>query len=351
MTDNSPEPEDLKRLDKRLQEVRQREAAKEPAAAPTSMGIAFRFATELVSALVVGGGLGWGIEWALERLFGFTTDFRLNELNNPTEPLLRRLLAEAPGSYQSSIMVGNLAEPAAEEIGADALLVRTGALYHDIGKLRRPFFFVENQFGGDNPHDRLSPHLSALVIIAHIKDGLELAEEYRLPQAIRNCIGEHQGTSLIKVFYRRALEAAEDPHEVPEGPFRYPGPKPQSRETALLMLSDVVEAAARTLERPSHQDIIQIVDRLIDDKLRDGQLDESPLSFKDLAAIRRSFYNTLTGMFHQRIKYPEQIAEEARTVARGANGRGQHALASGRPQPTAKRAPLDLHDDGHEADL
>lgn len=293
--------------------------------------------------------LAMGASVALERLFGFTTDFRLTELNNPHEPLLRKLLAEAPGSYQSSIMVGNLAEPAAEEIAADALLVRTGALYHDIGKIRRPFFFVENQFGGDNPHDRLSPHLSALVLIAHVKDGLDMADEYRLPDAIKRCIAEHQGTSLIKFFYQRAVETADDPHDIQESNFRYPGPKPSTRETALLMLADTVEAAARTLEHPSHQEISQLVQRLIDDKVRDGQLDDSPLSFHDLAVIRRSFVNTLAGMFHQRIKYPEQIADEVRKAAR-TQGKKPPAVDRVLPPPQEKK-PLDLYDEGDDADL
>lgn len=280
--------------------------------------------------------LATGATLALERLLGVTTPFRLVELSNPNETLLRKLLAEAPGTYQSSIMVGNLAEPAAEEIGADALLVRTAAMYHDIGKLRRPYFFVENQFGGENPHDRLSPHLSALVIIAHVKDGLELANEYRLPSSICDCIAQHHGTSLIKVFYQRAQEAADDPHEVQESAFRYPGPKPQTREAAILMLADTIEAAARTLERPSRPEVVQLVERLVEDRIRDGQLDESPLSFRDLAIAKRSFINTLTGMFHQRIKYPEQIARDVQNAQRKEEARRR---ASGKAPPTFPQLP------------
>jgi putative nucleotidyltransferase with HDIG domain len=274
--------------------------------------------------------LATGATLALERLLDIATPFRLMELANPNEPLLRKLLAEAPGTYQSSIMVGNLAEPAAEEIGADAILVRTAAMYHDIGKLRRPYFFVENQFGGENPHDRLSPYLSTLVIVAHVKDGLELAEEYRLPSPIRDCIAQHHGTSLIKVFYQRAMEAADDPHEVDESAFRYPGPKPQTREAAILMLADAIEAAARTLERPSRPEVVQLVERLVEDRIRDGQLDESPLSFRDLAIVKRSFVSTLTGMFHQRIRYPEQIAQDVQNAQRKEEARRR---ASGKPVP------------------
>ena len=262
------------------------------------------------------GGLGapllaMGASVVLERLLGITTDFRLMELGNPTEPILQRLLAEAPGSYQSSVMVGNLAEPAAEAIGANTLLVRTAAMYHDIGKVRRPYFFVENQFGGDNPHDRLSPHLSALIITSHVKDGLELADEHRLPAEIKDFIAQHHGTTLARYFYDRALHQAEDPKSVQEASFRYPGPRPQTREAALLMLADTVEAAARTLEKPSHAAIVEMVDRLVGEKVSDGQLDESPLSFRDLATVKRSFVATISGMFHQRIKYPDQLMREA----------------------------------------
>jgi putative nucleotidyltransferase with HDIG domain len=280
--------------------------------------------------------LATGASLALERLLGVTTPFRLVELSNPNEPLLRKLLAEAPGTYQASIMVGNLAEPAAEEIGADSLMVRTAAIYHDIGKMRRPYFFVENQFGGDNPHDRLSPHLSALVIIAHVKDGLEMAVENRLPTAVRDCIAQHHGTGLIKVFYQRAMEAADDPHEVQESAFRYPGPKPQTREAAVLMLADTVEAAARTLERPSRPEVVQLVERLVQDRIRDGQLDDAPLSFRDLAIVKRSFINTLTGMFHQRIKYPEQIAQDVQNAQRKEEARRR---GSGKAGPTYPPAP------------
>jgi len=280
-------------------------------------GASVQSRTIIVSAL---GGLAspllaMGASVALERVVGVTTDLRLMELGHPNEPVLRRLLAEAPGSYQSSVMVGNLAEPAAEAIGANALLVRTAAMYHDIGKVRRPYFFVENQLGRDNPHSRLSPHLSALVIIAHVKDGLELAEEYNLPPAIRSAIQEHHGTTLAKYFYQRACELAGNPEEVYEAGFRYPGPKPQSRETALLMLADTIEAAARALEAHSPLEVNNLVHQLIEEKISDGQLDESPLTFRDLAVVKRVFISTLNSMFHQRIKYPDQMEKEAHRAA------------------------------------
>jgi len=247
---------------------------------------------------------------ALERVVGVTTDLRLLELGNPNEAILNRLLTEAPGAYQGSVMVGNLAEPAAEEIGADALLVRTAAMYHDIGKLKRPYFFIENQFGGDNPHDKLRPHLSALTLIAHVKDGYELAREIGLPDQIAAVAREHHGTSLAALPHHAAVEQ-EGAENVNEADYRYPGPKPQSRESALVMLADSVEAAARTLVAPDADDIKQLVDEIVAGKAKDGQLDEAPLTFADLGAIKRSFVSTLTGMFHQRLQYPDNDSEDA----------------------------------------
>ena len=261
--------------------------------------------------------LAAGTVIALERLVGVTTDMRLMELGNPNEPILRRLLSEAPGSYQHSIMVGNLAEAAAEVIGANALLVRTAAMYHDIGKVSRPFFFVENQFGGQNRHDRLSPHLSSLIITAHVKDGLELAREARLPRAIQDGIAEHHGTTLVRYFYQRSLALTPPTEEVPESAFRYPGPRPLSRETAVLMLADSIEAAARTLDAHDHQHIKGLVDRVVDEKVRDGQLEDSPPTFHELALVRLSFVGTLTSMFHHRIRYEEQLAQDRPPPARG----------------------------------
>jgi putative nucleotidyltransferase with HDIG domain len=250
---------------------------------------------------------------ALERVVGVTSELRLLELANPNERILHRLLTEAPGTYQGSVMVGNLAEAAAEEIGADQLLVRTAAMYHDIGKLKRPYFFIENQFGGDNPHDKLKPHLSALTLIAHARDGYELAREIGLPDEVAAVTREHHGTALASIPYHAALEQ-EGAENVNEADYRYPGPRPQSRASALIMLADSVEAAARTLVNPDREGIEELVEELVAARVADGQLDESPLTFADLTAIKRSFVSTLTGMFHQRLRYPEQEPEQEQQV-------------------------------------
>lgn len=257
---------------------------------------------------------------ALERVVGVVTDLRLLELANPNEPILHRLLTEAPGSYQSSVMVANLAEPAAEAIGANPLLVRAAAMYHDIGKLKRPYFFIENQFGAENPHEKLKPHLSALTLMAHVKDGWELARELGLPQQIADIIRQHHGTSIATYPYHLAVQQ-DGEQNVNEADYRYPGPKPRTREAGLLMLADAVEAAARTLVNPTHEQIEELVDRIIRAKMDDGQLDECPLTFADLRTIRDSFVNTLHGMFHQRLKYPDQLEEEDEGSAPVAVGR------------------------------
>lgn len=245
----------------------------------------------------------------LETLFVITSSIRLLELSNPNHPLLRKLLMEAPGSYHHSILVGNLAEAAAEVIDADQLLVRVGAQYHDIGKTKRPYFFVENQFGGENPHDKISPTLSTLIIISHVKDGVELAREYQLPPAIIDFIKEHHGTDLVKYFYQRALENAQG-ESVDEQDFRYPGPKPQSKETAVVMLADAVEAAVRSLGRPTPGRIEGLVRRLIKERLESGQLDESNITLRDLDKIADAFVRVLTGIFHKRVEYPDIVPKE-----------------------------------------
>lgn len=245
----------------------------------------------------------------LETLFGITSSIRLLELSNPNHPLLRKLLMDAPGSYHHSMMVGNLGEAAAEAIAADQLLVRVGSQYHDIGKARRPYFFVENQFGGENPHDKISPTLSTLIIMAHVKDGVELAKEYKLPPMIIDFIREHHGTDLIKYFYTKALENAPE-DSIDERDFRYAGPKPQSKETAIVMLADGVEAAVRSLSKPSPGRIEGLVRRMVKERLDAGQLDESHLTLRDLDKISDAFVRVLTGIFHQRIEYPEGIREQ-----------------------------------------
>jgi len=255
--------------------------------------------------------LAIGIMLSLDRPLNLLTDLRLAELASPHQPLLQRLVREAPGTYQSSVMVGNLAEQAAEAIGANGLFVRTAALYHDIGKLKRPYFFVENQFGGENPHDKLSPFMSALILSSHARDGAEMALEANLPPQIIDLIEQHQGTELIRYFYEKAGEQAAEDVEVPEANFRYPGPKPQTKEAAVIMLADTVEAAVRTLDDPSPARVERMVNRLIHAKIEDGQLDECPLTFAQLDTIRQTLISSLNSAFHHRIKYPEQLPEEA----------------------------------------
>lgn len=244
-----------------------------------------------------------------ERLFGITTHLGLLELSDPNRPLLQKFCQVAPGTYTHSVMVGNLAVVAAEAIGADALLCRVGAYYHDLGKMRRAEFFVENQGLGDNAHHRLNPSLSALVVTAHVKDGLEIADQEHLPPIIKSFITEHHGTSLIRYFYHQQTggeggEASLEQH------FRYGGPKPQSRETAILMLADGVEAASRTLDKPTVGRIGDLVDKIIGAQLADGQLDECELTLSDLRGIRDAFIRLLSGMLHTRIEYPELLRDQ-----------------------------------------
>lgn len=260
--------------------------------------LAFAALNGLTSTLVAVGALP-----LLENLFGITTPFRLLEISNPSEPLLQQLLKEAPGTYQHSIMVANLAEAAANAVGADALLCKVGAYYHDIGKIKRPRFFVENQTGQDNPHDRLNPALSTLIILSHVKDGVELAQKNRLPDVIQKFIAEHHGTSLVAYFYHQAVSRATEP--VFEEDFRYPGPKPSLRETGIVMLCDGIEAAARTLPSPTPEAITELVHKITRQCLEDGQLDECDLSFKDITVIRESLIRSLKGIYHTRIEYPE----------------------------------------------
>lgn len=255
----------------------------------------------------------------LESAFKITSSIRLLELSNPNHPLLRRLMLEAPGTYHHSILVGNLAEAAAEAVGADGLLARVGSHYHDIGKLRRPYFFVENQIGKDNPHDKMAPSLSTLIITSHVKDGLELAAEYKLPQVVTQFIAQHHGTDLVKFFYHRATEAAED-DSVEERDFRYPGPKPQGKEVAIVSLADAVEAAVRSLSKPNPGKIEGLVRKIIRERLNSGQLDESDLTFQDMDKIANAFVKVILGMFHTRVEYPEKITKEEIEGKKAKNG-------------------------------
>lgn len=257
----------------------------------------------------------------MEHLFGLTSFLSLLEMANPSHPLLKRMLVEAPGTYHHSIIVGNLAEAAAEAINADKLLVRVGSYYHDIGKIRRPYFFVENQIGQDNPHEKLNPTLSTLILTSHVKDGVELAKEYKLPEAIREIIEQHHGTDLIRYFYHRASELCQGEKEtVAESDFRYPGPKPQSREAALVMLADSVEAAARSMVKPSPAKIESLVQRIIQERMESRQFDDCNLTFKDLDRIKAAFLKVLGGIFHHRIEYPEAVIKEMERKKLNAGG-------------------------------
>jgi len=262
--------------------------------------------------------IGWGIAGGIissiiaigvlplfENLFNITTPIRLLELLNPTEPLLQRLLLEAPGTYHHSIIVANLAEEAAVELKANSILCRVGAFYHDIGKIKRPGLFIENQLG-ENPHKHITPTLSTLAIISHVKDGIALAKEYKLPPAIIDFIPQHHGTSLVYYFYQQAKEKGEEAgEEINKEDFRYGGPKPQSKETAIVMLADSAEASVRTLKKPTPQKIEETIQKIIDRFLYDGQFDECNLTFRDLNIIKTAFTKILASMYHSRIEYPE----------------------------------------------
>lgn len=255
----------------------------------------------LMSVLAVGGFALFVA--VLERPFGAVTHLRLLELSSPEHPLLKELMLRAPGTYAHSIMVSHLADAAAKAIGADSLLARVGCYYHDVGKMRRPEFFIENQ-RMENIHDRLTPSLSALIIAAHVKDGLELADQYRLPRPIRDIIAQHHGTSLISFFYQQALAGCEMHTPVLEQQFRYSGPKPQSKEAGIVMLADAVEAASRSLSRPTPARIESLVHHIIQEKIADGQLDECSLTFSEVHKIQEAFCRLLVAMLHSRVEYP-----------------------------------------------
>ena len=237
------------------------------------------------------------------------TPYGLAELAD--SKLLKRLLQDAPGTYNHSLIVSQLVEAAAEAIGANPILARVGTMYHDIGKLLRPMFFVENQsfYGIENPHKTCTPRFSKMLITAHPKDGIELAKEYKLPPIIHSFINQHHGTSLVSYFYNEALkEEGED--NVKEEQFRYPGPKPNMKETAILMIADAVESAVRAAKNPSNEEIDAIIAKIIKERLNDGQLEDSPLTLKDLKIIAETFSRMLRGMHHKRIKYHDELVQE-----------------------------------------
>lgn len=260
---------------------------------------------------VLSGVIALGLLPLLESLFKIITPYGLAELADHNQPLLKRLQFEAPGTYHHSLMVSNLCEAAAEAVGANPILARVGAFYHDIGKLKRPLFFVENQsyFGIENPHAKLNPRLSKMVITAHPKDGFELAKEYGLPPILYSFILQHHGEGLASYFYTQAI-AEEGADNVKEEQFRYTGPKPNMKETAILMIADAVESAVRSLKTPTPEEIEKIIDKIIVERLNDGQLSDSPLTLKDIKIIAATFNRILRGMQHNRIRYHEDIVQE-----------------------------------------
>lgn len=258
----------------------------------------------------ISGILAMGLLPFLESSFSLVTNMKLLELSNPNNPLLKRLLMEAPGTYHHSVMVANLAEVAAEEVGANPMLVRVGAYYHDVGKIKRPFFFGENQLGGTNPHDKISPTLSTTIIISHVKDGLELAKEYDIPKVVSDMIVQHHGTTLVKYFYYTLKNSSENPEEIREEDFRYPGPKPQSKEAAIIMMADSVEAAVRSIQEPTLEKIEDMVNNIVKDKMNSNQLNECDLTFRELEVIKACFLRVLKGIYHHRIEYPTEKGKE-----------------------------------------
>jgi hypothetical protein len=256
----------------------------------------------------------------IEPVIGVASDLTLLELSDLNHPLLKQMSLESQGTYHHSQVVSQLAEQAARAIGANALLTRVGALFHDIGKLNKPEYFVENQRGGPNKHDELSPSMSALVVASHVKEGIELARRWRLPQAVIDFIPEHHGTGVMEFFYHKALEAGET-ETVKVDDFRYPGPKPRSRETAILMLADAVEAAARSLAKATPGRIREVTKQVIEKRLLSGELDEAQLTMADLARVREAFIPLLAGIHHARIPYPGRRERETGRPRERENGR------------------------------
>ena len=265
----------------------------------------------VINCFVISGILLLGVLPIIENLYRVMTPYGLAELADHNQPLLKKLMQDAPGTFNHSLTVSHLCENAAEAIGANPVLARVGAMYHDIGKLLRPMFFVENQsfYGIENPHKACTPRFSKMLITAHPKDGLELAKDAHLPQVINNFISQHHGTSLVSYFYNEALKE-EGADNVKEEQFRYPGPKPNTKETAILMLADAIESAVRAAKNPSNEEIDAIINKIVKERLNDGQLSDAPLTLKDLKTIAETFSRMLRGMHHKRIKYHNDLVQE-----------------------------------------
>ena len=260
--------------------------------------------------------LTFGLLIFFERSAKVTTDLTLIELGHFNHPLLKMLSEKAPGTYHHSVSMASLAEAGASAVGANEVLARVGAYFHDIGKIEKPNYFVENQKGNRSRHDKLAPRMSSLIIQNHVKKGIALGREYSLPEEVVDFIPQHHGTTRIDYFYRKALKLAESSDdetkidEINEQDYRYPGPRPQTKETGILMLADSIEAAARTLDDPSPQKLEVLIDDLIKKRFEEGELDECPLTLKDLTKIKKAFLGVLVGVYHARVKYPESEKDE-----------------------------------------
>ncbi len=301
----------------------------------------------LVGSLL-SGVLAVALQPAFEGLFHLATPSRLLEITNPNQPLMKRLMLEAPGTYHHSIIVANLAEAAADQIGANAFLARAGAYYHDIGKLKRPGYFSENQ-RGVNPHEKTDPYVSAAILIAHTKDGALIAQKDRLPPEVQDIILQHHGVTPVMFFYHKALQLSDGKH-VDINDFRYAGPKPQSKEASIVMLADTIEAAVRSMKDPTPKEIDQFIERLIRGKLEDGQLSDCPLSLRDIDQICTAFSGILKGVYHERIEYPKvqqyavQNDETAATPpppepAAGESGKQDPACTGSIAEPVGNESP------------
>jgi putative nucleotidyltransferase with HDIG domain len=276
------------------------------------------------------GVIATGFLPLIEMLFGFTTDIKFLELSSLDQPILKDLMVKAPGTYHHSVVVSNMVEASAESIDANPLLAKVSAYYHDIGKIKKPLYFVENQRKGDNRHEKLAPSMSSLILISHVKDGVELARQHKLGKKIIDIIKQHHGTSVISYFYQKAREqgkkkGSKSPN-IKEEDFRYPGPKPQTKEAGLVLVADAVEAASRTLVDPTPARIKGMVRKIINNIFSDGQLDECELTLKDLNHIEESFTKTLSGIFHSRIEYPEPITQ-GKSGRKGEDGDSNHLAA------------------------
>ena len=272
---------------------------------PNGQFSGIEYGYNLITALVSGVSsavLTVGLLPFFEASFGILSTIRLIELSNPNHPLLRKILMEAPGTYHHSVMVANLAESACEAIGANGLLARVGSYYHDIGKTKRPNFFIENQINHENPHDKLPPDKSATIIIAHVLDGAEILRKYHMPKEIIDIAEQHHGTTLLKFFYHKALQGEST---MKEEEFRYPGPKAQTKESAIVGIADSLEAAVRSLSQPTPELIDTFVKKIVAERLEDGQLNECDITMKEIETVSHTLCETLKGIFHSRIEYPE----------------------------------------------